>query len=166
MKDHAPYLKVFNKFRHIESLRDASLFFQIPLLWTAFPCLLLLPLRTVLRLLTPRRRNLTPETIARRRHQKILRFAHYWLRGKWIARRNTCLKTSLLLYYFLNREGIPTRVCFGIKKNEDNLSGHSWIETPSLSPSSPDANNDFIKIYAYPETPVEIFSTSQNSLSL
>ncbi|GAK56053.1 hypothetical protein U27_03015 [Candidatus Vecturithrix granuli] len=165
MKDLASYLKIFNKFRHFESFRDVCLFFQIPLLWIALPCLLLLRLQTVLRLLTPRRQSLVREAVARDRYQKILHFAHYWLRWKWIAVYNTCLKKSLLLYYFLNREGIPAQICFGIKKNEGNLNGHSWIETPSFIPSPPDYNNDFIKIYTYPEMPVEIFSTSKNSLS-
>lgn len=160
MKVLVPYLRIFNKFRHFESIRDVRLFFQILLLWSVFPCLLLLPLRTVLRLLTPRCQIFVEEGVARARYQKILRFAHYWFRWKWIAVHNTCLKTSLLLYYFLNGEGIPTRICFGIKKNEESLHGHSWIETPYPNLFPPESNDDFIRIYTYPETPVEIFITS------
>lgn len=160
MKDLASYLRIFNKFRHFESSRDVSLFFQILLLWVAFPCLLLLPLRTVLRLLTPRRQIPAEEAIARHRYQKILHYARYWFRWKWIAKHNTCLKTSLLLYYFLNREGMPARICLGIKKRDGDLSGHSWIEVPNLTTFHPGYNDDFIQIYTYPETPVEISITS------
>lgn len=160
MKSLAGFLRRINKFRHFDTIHDVSLFFQILLLWIALPCLLLLPLRKMLRLFTPRQRIVAEETVIRRRYQKILHYACYWFRWKWIDRHNSCLKKSLLLYYFLNREGIPTRICFGIKKNEENLCGHSWIETPYSYFFPPDDHEDFIRIYTYSETPVEIFIIS------
>lgn len=163
MKCHALSYSLWNKFRHFESLRDVSLFLQIPLFWFVLPCTLFLPIRTILRLLTPRCQSFDWEDSDRHQCQKILRFAHYWFQRTWIARQNTCLKTSLLLYYFLNREGIPTRIYFGIKKNEDNLSGHSWIEPQFSDMVNPDYKNDFVEIYAYPERPVEIFTTHSTS---
>lgn len=159
MKYLAAFVRKVNKFRHFESFRDARLFFQILLLWGVLPCLLLLPLRTVLRLLTPPRLMPVAENVARHRYQKIVHFARYWFRWKWIAGQTTCLKTSLLLYYFLSRAGIPTRICFGVQKNGDHLCGHSWLETsyPDLFP--PECTDDFCQIYMYPESPVEIFTS-------
>jgi hypothetical protein len=41
--------------------------------------------------------------------------------------RNTCLKRSLLLYYFLRKNGIEVKIHFGVQKRAGYLAGHSWL---------------------------------------
>ena len=40
----------------------------------------------------------------------------------------TCLRRSLLVWAFLRREGIPSRICFGIRKVHGKLEAHAWVE--------------------------------------
>lgn len=39
----------------------------------------------------------------------------------------TCLRRSLLLWWFLRREGIESKVCFGIRKLNGILEAHAWV---------------------------------------
>jgi hypothetical protein len=39
-----------------------------------------------------------------------------------------CLRRSLLLYRFLRRAGLPARLCIGVRRENDALQGHAWIE--------------------------------------
>ena len=67
---------------------------------------------------------------------KIVKFIDFILnRNFWRYRENTCLKRSLVLYYYLRRLGIEVRICFGVKYNDDlsnmedgnKLIGHAWL---------------------------------------
>jgi len=80
-----------------------------------------------------------------------MHFTHYWCSRKIIAARNTCLKTSLILYYFMNRYHIPVRICIGVKKEDSELTGHSWIEDRVCIDQKDKNYNEFITIYSYPE---------------
>jgi hypothetical protein len=40
----------------------------------------------------------------------------------------TCLRRSLLLWWFLRREGIPGEVRFGVRKCDGRLEAHAWVE--------------------------------------
>jgi len=154
MKCHALYCGLLNKFRHFESINDVCCFLQIIILWGALPLLLLFPLKSVLRLLTPRRKTLACKSLNPPGQAKIIGFAQYWFSRKCIAAHHTCLKQSLVLYYVFNRAGIPARICFGIRKDGEHLSGHSWLETPASDRSHPNPHNEFVEIYAYPARPV------------
>ena len=158
MKSHARSCRLLSKFRHFESFADLRCFASTLILWGVLPLLLLFPLKSVLRLLTPRRK-ITPSALSAARQAKIERFAHYWFSRRYIAAHHSCLKQSLVLYYLFNRAGIPARICFGIRKEDSQLSGHSWIETPSSDRNNPDPHNEFVEIYAYPERPVGKFYT-------
>lgn len=140
---------MFQKLRQFQSWRDVGLFLHILLLWICLPVLLWLPLHRVLRLLTPRR-QLTPRNSAASdsQRQKVIRFANYWFSRKSIAARNTCLKRSLILYYFLNRGGAAVKICLGVKKENGRLTGHSWLEGAGWTA---DRLPEFVVIYRYPE---------------
>jgi hypothetical protein len=49
--------------------------------------------------------------------------AHYG-----IVRRPTCLEESLALWYFLRRQGIPSKLRIGVRKIADKFEAHAWVE--------------------------------------
>ena len=147
---------MFQKLRHFQSLNDLLLFFHIIGLWCCLPCILLFPLERVLRFLTPGKTDSSDPGSATGRRQKIMLFANYWFSRRYIAKNNTCLKKSLTLYYFLNRDGIPVRFCLGIRNDDgNNLSGHSWIEERTCTDPKNKNCDGFIEIYSYPQEYVE-----------
>jgi hypothetical protein len=42
--------------------------------------------------------------------------------------RATCLRRSVLVWWFLRREGIPGKVCFGARLSDSRLEAHAWVE--------------------------------------
>ena len=42
--------------------------------------------------------------------------------------RATCLRRSLLFWWFLRGRGIQSRVCFGVRKMDHQLEAHAWVE--------------------------------------
>lgn len=121
---------------NVQSPGDLWLFAQIVLLATFLPLgLRVLPLPTVLRLLSPKRpavRVLLPtDTAAAKRVQ----FTDYILRRNvWVYRPN-CLKRSLLLYHFLQRAGMDVQIYLGVQRArqpaagfaQGELRGHAWL---------------------------------------
>lgn len=134
------------KLRHFQSLHDVVLFLHILGVWCLLPVILLLPLERAIRLLTPGKKTHSLQHLPHlTRQQKIMTFINYWFTRQIIASHNTCLKRSLVLYYFLNRYAIPVRFCLGIRCDKNGeLEGHSWIEECETNPG-------FSVIWAFPE---------------
>jgi hypothetical protein len=42
--------------------------------------------------------------------------------------RATCLRKSLLVWWFLREEGISSQICFGVKLTGQSLEAHAWVE--------------------------------------
>lgn len=42
--------------------------------------------------------------------------------------RATCLRKSMLVWWFLRREGIQSRICFGVRMTDRLLEAHAWVE--------------------------------------
>ena len=40
----------------------------------------------------------------------------------------TCLRRSLLVWWFLRGQGIQSRICFGVRKMDRQLEAHAWVE--------------------------------------
>ena len=40
----------------------------------------------------------------------------------------SCLRRSLLLWWFLRREGIQSEICFGVRMFNRTLEAHAWVE--------------------------------------
>jgi hypothetical protein len=40
----------------------------------------------------------------------------------------TCLRRSLLAWWFLRGQGIQSRICFGVRKMDRQLEAHAWVE--------------------------------------
>lgn len=137
---------MIQRLRYFNSMHDLLIFFQIVMIWSFLPLLLLFPLERVLRLLTPSLR-ISPRSISA---QKIICFTNYWFSRKPIAILNSCLKRSLVLYYMMNRYGHPVKFCLGIKKENFCLTGHSWIESKTGAIAENQSIDQFVVIYTYP----------------
>ncbi len=123
---HSVYL---NKFRtNFRSGSDIWLFIHIFALTTLLPLLLhIWPLKRLARVLTPRnkpKRGLNDEINF---IDRIVNYTDFILgRGIWIYRPN-CLKRSLILYHFLNKQGCDIQLCLGVRKIQEKLLGHAWL---------------------------------------
>jgi hypothetical protein len=62
-----------------------------------------------------------------------------------------CLRQSLALYRTLSQMGYPVEIHFGVKKDDKNFQGHSWvtIHGESVADTAPDGH--FKAVYSYPE---------------
>ena len=40
----------------------------------------------------------------------------------------TCLRRSLLVWWFLHRQGIKSSICFGVRMSDRQLEAHAWVE--------------------------------------
>src|SRR5689334_11206041 len=40
----------------------------------------------------------------------------------------TCLRKSMLTWWFLRREGIQSNICFGVRISDRELEAHAWVE--------------------------------------
>lgn len=40
----------------------------------------------------------------------------------------TCLRRSLLVWWFLRGQGIQSHICFGVRKMDRQLEAHAWVE--------------------------------------
>lgn len=40
----------------------------------------------------------------------------------------TCLPKNLVMWWMLGKKGIKTRLIIGVKKSEDGIIGHAWLE--------------------------------------
>ncbi len=58
---------------------------------------------------------------------KICRAANYFLIRLWRSER-PCLKRSLILYRWCCQNGFASRIVIGVKKNENELLSHAWLE--------------------------------------
>lgn len=59
--------------------------------------------------------------------KRIIQLGVFLLKRDRLFLKNTCLRRSLLLYYFLRKNGIEVRIHFGVKKRDGYLAGHSWL---------------------------------------
>ena len=62
-----------------------------------------------------------------------------------------CLRQSLTLYRTLNQMGYPVEIHFGVKKDDKNFQGHSWVtmQGEPVADTAPDRH--FKVVYSYPE---------------
>jgi hypothetical protein len=45
----------------------------------------------------------------------------------------TCLEESLALWFLLARQGIPSRVRFGVRKDAKKFEAHAWVECAGMA---------------------------------
>jgi hypothetical protein len=58
--------------------------------------------------------------------------------------RATCLRRSLLVWWWLRRGGIQTSICFGVRTSAGKLEAHSWVEySGAVLDDSTDVRNEY-----------------------
>jgi len=112
--------------------------------WIAFltPFGRMLPLRTMLRLLDTRRR-----APGRWPPERIASLVDRVFRADIVHR--SCWKRAAVLRRYLLLNGINTSVVFGVRKGEEELAGHAWLERdgePFLEATPP----DYVVTFRYP----------------
>jgi hypothetical protein len=64
-----------------------------------------------------------------------------------------CLRQSLVLYRELSRMGYPAVIHFGIQRQRQDLSGHSWVTLNGKPVAEHVPLKDFSTVYSYPQKP-------------
>jgi hypothetical protein len=62
-----------------------------------------------------------------------------------------CLRQSLTLYRTLSRMGYPVVIHFGVRKDDKNFQGHSWVTIHGESVADTVPDGHFKVVYSYPE---------------
>src|SRR5687768_7477997 len=107
------------------------------------------PLPRVLNLMTPRKpvRSAVDHFPSNERMAQLLDLL---LRIDAFVFRPICWKRAAVLHRYLALKGIPTRIVFGVRKeNQGVLEGHAWLElddSPVFESSSP----EYTVTYAFP----------------
>jgi hypothetical protein len=58
---------------------------------------------------------------------KIYRAAGFFLKHLWRTDR-PCLRRTLILHNWCKNKGIPSLVIIGVRKTDDDLESHAWLE--------------------------------------
>ena len=107
------------------------------------------PLPRVLNLMTPRKpvRSAVDHFPS---NERIAELLDLLLRIDAFVFQPICWKRAAVLHRYLALKGIPTRIVFGVRKeNQGILEGHAWLElddSPVFEPSSP----EYTVTYAFP----------------
>jgi len=143
--------KISNRLAKLPSISDAHdafLFFRILVFAAIIPFLLRFKLRTVTKLIQPRRISRIHEYAD---VEKIVAYVDAAPRVAAPFVRRGCLTRGLTLYRFLRKAGLEISLCFGIGQTEEEFSGHCWLMKdgePFLEPRAPEPT--FTKIYSLP----------------
>jgi hypothetical protein len=118
-----------NKVRGL-SPSERRLFVQslllLPLVHLALLLLGFARLRQVMERWAPLNNRTLSETEALQHAQEITRMVS--IAAQHGLYRATCLRKSLLVWWFLRGEGIPSRLCFGVRILDHKLEAHAWVE--------------------------------------
>ena len=63
-----------------------------------------------------------------------------------------CLRQSLALYHVFTRMGYPVEIKFGVRKEENNLRGHSWVTLGEKPSPYRTQTENFRPLYSYRAT--------------
>jgi hypothetical protein len=93
----------------------------------------------------------------------IIKYTDYLLSRNFFVYKSTCLRRSLVLFYFLRRIGIDVHICFGVrqKKNlidteaKQELEGHAWLmyNGNMFQEKNTNMTKTYTKTYCYPVLP-------------
>ena len=70
----------------------------------------------------------------------------------------TCLRRSLLVWWFLRREDIQSEVCFGVRMIDHQLEAHAWVEYRGV------VVNDSVDVHKYYQTLNDVFPPTKLGL--
>jgi hypothetical protein len=121
---------------NFSTVEDVWFFTQILFLVTILPLMLrLFSLPKLMKMFTPRDLKVYESFDIEELKCKVIKFTDYVLSRKYLRCKNTCLRRSLVLYYFLRKFGINVTMRFGVRYNEmqpashtqKKLDGHAWL---------------------------------------
>jgi hypothetical protein len=115
------------------------------------PLVRFLSLPALMRLLTPKRPPAPVDAAAMEEAKRIDLYIRYLLRLNPDDLGRRCLKRSLLLYRFLRVRGIPARFCLGVRRRDDQLEGHAWIEVEGRNFSDPGPVEGYAVTFSHPD---------------
>ena len=58
--------------------------------------------------------------------------------GRYIPAHFTCLEESLTLWYLLRKQGIGSRLRIGVRKTNNKLEAHAWVELDGEALNQPE----------------------------
>jgi hypothetical protein len=70
----------------------------------------------------------------------------------------SCLAKSLTLWWLLGRQGIPSRLCIGIRKEKEKFEAHAWVERDGAALNEPDEHHHHYAAFdaAFSSLPPEV----------
>lgn len=119
-----------------DSPEDVLLFVRICSLVTVLPLLVkFLSIPRLMKIITPARQVSAIKCDNDGTRDKIEKYTDYILGRNYWMFKQTCLKRSLILYYFLRKYGMNVSICFGVKykkeisgsMKEKQMDGHAWL---------------------------------------
>lgn len=155
-------METARKFRtYFHSFADVLMFMRIYFFITALPLLVrFLTLSQLMGALTWRVSGFCRNRDDNAYREKIVRFTDYILKRDFWIYRNTCLKRSLVLYYFLLEVVPDIHICFGVRLKKDEayqdrqkeLDGHAWLihNGEFFLESNPDITSTYAVTYCFP----------------
>jgi hypothetical protein len=147
-------VSVSNRLRILSRPREAILIVRICWMVLILPVLLrLFDISRVLRIVTPSRSHILPDGLSQQR------VVHLCMRVRRIsgrAGRPSCLRRCLLLFHFLRYYGVPVRIHFGVKFEDGQLTGHSWLTVNGrLYHDTPETVGQFVGVLSTPAQGME-----------
>ena len=76
-----------------------------------------------------------------------------------------CLRQSLTLYRALANMGYPVGIHFGVRKDENNLTGHSWVTMEGRPVADTTSSAIFKVVYSHPSSARETNSFKNGAIS-
>ncbi|MDR4497684.1 MAG: lasso peptide biosynthesis B2 protein [Candidatus Scalindua sp.] len=158
--------KIRENFRTFE---DIWIFMQILFFIMTLPLVLrFFSLPGLMRAFTPRILKIDNSLDIQEFKDKVVRFTDYVLSRKYVKGKNTCLRRSLVLYYFLRKFGINVTICFGVRYSEvqpsshtqKKLEGHAWLlyKGKIFLERNAEATKIYKMTYSFPEERKQIFN--------
>jgi len=129
----------------VESPSGMWLFIRIGI-WIALVSILLrlVSLPGLMRMLSPKK-----SSGKKWPREKLVNFSSFWLGREAAFFQRSCLKRSLVLYRYLNMQSERAQFLIGVRKEEGELRGHSWIVIEG-EPLFKNDDTDYRLIYSYP----------------
>jgi len=155
-------MKIVRKIRaNFHSLEEILMFIHLFFLVTILPLLIrLLTIPQLMKILTPQHGEVKNARNLHDRRDTVVKYADYILSLNFWMYKNTCLKRSLVLYYFFRKLGMDVYICFGVKHKKDlteretgkRLEGHAWLSHNGdfFLEKNPEETKTYAVTYCFP----------------
>lgn len=121
---------IVQKFRaNFNSFQEIWLFVHIFCSLLVLPVMIrLFSISSLMTIITPRRLNRRQNREVEKLKAKAVKFTDYLLGWHPPGCKNTCLKRTVVLYYFLRKWGMDVQVCLGVRyAAHKEFDAHAWL---------------------------------------